>query len=127
MIQTLKIPEKNLKIETKPLFRSWYDVIETYRRPRYRMLGFNDVTKLIKLIYKNPMTIRELSDAFQFPYNEYKERQLRLTLATLVTTGTVNVSRRLKYCNGRPPTQYEAKCKTITEYIKSTSDMLRNK
>lgn len=127
MIQTLKIPSKNLKIETKPLFRSWYDVIETYRKIRCKMFGFNDLTKLVKMIYKNPMTIRELSNTFQFPYNAYQERRLRLTLATLVTTGMVDVSRRLNYCNGRPPTQYEAKCKTITEYVKSTSNMLRNK
>jgi hypothetical protein len=127
MHKIMKIPQQNILITVRPLFRSWYDVIETYRKIRCKMFGSSDLTRLVRLIYKNPMTIRELSDMFQFPYNAYQERRLRLTLATLVTTGIVDVSRRLNYCSGRPPTQYEAKCKTITEYVKSTSNMLRNK
>jgi hypothetical protein len=115
MRHVMNLSDKNLKIEAKPLYRTWYDVVETYRRPNYKMLGFKDVAKLVKLIYRKPLTIKELDKIFSFPYNEYGDRQLRLTLATLITTGVVEATRRLKYCNGRPPYQYESKYKTITE------------
>jgi hypothetical protein len=78
------------------------------------MLKVNKLNKLLQITYRKPMTVKELANEFNFPYNEYQERQLRLSLATFVAIGIMDATRRLRCCGGRPPYQYESKYKTLS-------------
>jgi len=111
MKKVIEIPEKNILIIIKSLYRTWYDVVESYRRPHYKMLNRSECKRLISMIYKNPMTIKEILIKFRYPQGTYKERQTRLTLAEFVVSGLVEASRRLNVQSGRPPCQYQSKVK----------------
>lgn len=107
-MRILEIPENNIKLEAKPLFRTWYDVVKSYTKSHYHTLNYNDCFKILNITYKNPLTIREILNVLGYQMYDYKEKQVRLTVAKFTADNIMIATRRLNSGMGRPPYQYES-------------------